>query len=80
MRSEGGSYGGVYSLNSSKVNYEVARQLYNNTKDDYKLGSSFVKPIINSTVGFMGVPHFITEDENAQPILDDFILDNTSKC
>jgi hypothetical protein len=79
MRSEGGSYGGVYSLNSSKVNYEVARQLYNNTKDDYKLGSSFVKPIINSTVGFMGVPHFITEDENAQPILDDFILDNTSK-
>lgn len=79
MRAEGGSYGGVYSLNSSKVNYEIARALYNNTKDEYKLGSSFVKPIINSTVGFMGVPHFITEDENAQPILDDFILDNTSK-
>lgn len=79
MRAEGGSYGGVYSLNSSKVNYEIARDLYNNTKDEYKLGTAFVKPIINSTVGFMGVPHFTTEDENAQSILDDFILDNTSK-
>lgn len=79
MRVEGGSHGGVYSLNSSKVDYEVARELYKNTKDGYKLGSSFVKPIINSTVGFMGVPHFITEDENAQPTLDDFILNNTSR-
>lgn len=79
MRVEGGTYGGTYSLNSSKVNYEVARKLYNNTKDEYKLGSAFVKPIINSTVGFMGVPHFTTEDENAQPVLDDFILDNTSR-
>lgn len=79
MRAEGGSYGGTYSLNSSKVNYEVARELYNNRKDEYKLGSAFVKPIINSTVGFMGVPHFITEDENAQITIDDFILDNTSR-
>lgn len=79
MRVEGGTYGGMYSLNSSKVNYEVARKLYNNKKDEYKLGAAFVKPIINSTVGFMGVPNFTTEDENAQPVLDDFILDNTSK-
>ena len=79
MRTEGGTYGGTYSLNSSKVNYEVARKLYNNTKDEYKLGAACVKPLINSTVDFMGVTHFATEDENAQPILDDFILDNTSR-
>ena len=79
MRVEGGSNGGSYALNSSKVDYEIARELYKNAKDGYKLGTSFVKPIINSTVGFMGVPHFTTEDENAQPILDDFILDNTSR-
>lgn len=79
MRVEGGSNGGTYALNSSKVDYEIARDLYKNAKDGYKLGTSFVKPIINSTVGFMGVPHFTAEDENAQPILDDFILDNTSR-
>lgn len=78
MRLNGGTTG-TYKLDSSKVDYELARNLYQNKDDRYKLGAAFVRPIINSTVGFMGVPHFTSEDENAQATLDDFILDNTSK-
>lgn len=78
MRLNGGTTG-AYKLDSSKVDYELARNLYQNKDDRYKLGAAFIRPIINSTVGFMGVPHFISEDEEAQTTLDDFILDNTSK-
>ncbi len=59
-----------YVLNSSRVDYTLARQLYHNTHDDYKLGAGFAKPIINTLAGFMGVPHFNCEDEEAQEILD----------
>lgn len=78
MRLSGGTTG-TYKLDSSRVDYELARNLYQNKDDRYKLGAAFIRPIINSTVGFMGVPHFTSEDENAQATLDDFILDNTSK-
>ncbi len=74
-----GSIGQSYILDSSKVDYELARKLYQNKDDRYKLGSSFVRPIINSTVGFMGVPSFSVEDENAKMVLDEFVLENTSK-
>ena len=36
--------------------YALARQLYHNTADDYKLGGAFAKPVVNTTVAFMGVP------------------------
>ncbi len=47
-----------YSLDSSRVNYELARELYANTAEKYKLGAGFARPIINTTAGFMGAPHF----------------------
>lgn len=74
-----GSYMNAYKLDSSRVDYPMARQLYDNTMDSYKLGAGFSKPIINTTVGFMGVPQFRSEDEEAQEILDNFFTDNTSK-
>ncbi|ADQ06497.1 conserved hypothetical protein [Caldicellulosiruptor hydrothermalis 108] len=61
-----------YVLNSSRVDYTLARQLYHNTHDDYKLGAGFAKPIINTLAGFMGVPHFHCEDEEAQAVLDEY--------
>lgn len=79
MRISGGTATTTYQLDSSRVDYELARELYQNKNDDYKLGAPFVRPVINSTVGFMGVPHFQSEDENAQAILDDFVQNNTSK-
>ncbi len=60
-----------YVLNSTRVDYELARQLYHNTHDDYKLGAGFAKPIINTLAGFMGVPRFRCEDEDAQEVLDE---------
>lgn len=78
MRTSGGS-AGTYSLDSSKVDYKLARELYQNKEQSYKLGAAFIKPIINSTVGFMGVPHFQIEDEEANVILEEFVMDNTSK-
>jgi hypothetical protein len=75
----GGSYGAPYKLDSSRVDYAKARALYKNTDDDYKLGAGFSKPVINTTVGFMGVPRFRIEDEDAQAALDNFFGDNVSR-
>ena len=69
----------TYKVDSSRVDYTLARSLYNNTNDDYKLGSAFAKPIINTTVGFMGLPSFQMEDESAQEVVDGFFEENTSK-
>lgn len=62
-----------YVLNSSRVDYDLARQLYKNTHDDYKLGAGFAKPIINTQFGFMGTPQLQCKDEEAQGILDEHI-------
>jgi len=62
-----------YALNSTRVDYDLARQLYHNTHDDYKLGAGFAKPIINTLAGFMGVPHFRCQDEEAQKVLDEHV-------
>jgi len=69
----GGRWNVPYVLNSSRVDYELARQLYHNTHDDYKLGAGFAKPIINTLAGFMGVPRFRAKDEEAQEVLDEHV-------
>lgn len=74
-----GFLGGGYKLDSSKVDVKKARALYDNTDDAYKLGAGFAKPVINTTVGFMGVPTFKSEDEDAQAVLDDFFGANVSR-
>jgi len=48
-------------------------------RNKYKLGAGFAKGIINNTVGFMGVPRFLSKNETAQEILDDFFSNNTSR-
>ena len=75
----GGTLSAPYRLNSSRVDYAKARALYNNTDDDYKLGAGFAKPVINTAVGFMGVPRFRSEDPEAQSVLDDFFGANVSR-
>jgi hypothetical protein len=59
-----------YTLDSSRVDYTLARELYRNTNDRYKLGAGFAKPIINSTAGFMGAPHFTHSDPDADQELE----------
>ncbi|NPV80731.1 MAG: phage portal protein [Firmicutes bacterium] len=75
----GATYAKPYRLDSSRVDYAKARALYENVDDNYKLGAGFAKPVINTTVGFMGVPQFRSEDEDAQAVLDDFFGANTSR-
>lgn len=75
----GGGAGQTYTLGSSRVDYAKARALYRNTDDDYKLGAGFAKPVVNTTVSFMGVPHLRSEDEDAQQALDDFFGANVSR-
>lgn len=74
----GGSVGSAYTLDSSRVDYELAKQLYFNTNDDYKLGAGFAKTIINNTVSFMGVPSYKNADKNAQSVLETFVKENLS--
>jgi len=45
-----------YRLDTSEVDYALARRLYYNRDQRYKLGSGFSRPAINVPVGFMGVP------------------------
>ena len=71
-RARSGRYSKVYQLDSSRVDYELARELYDNSRDEYKLGGWCFKPIINTAVGFMGVPRFRSEDQDAQEALEDF--------
>lgn len=73
-----GGLGGSYKLDSSKVDYELTKQLYFNTHDEYKLGAGFAKPIINNTVGFMGVPQYKISDKDAQEVIDSFFDNNVS--
>lgn len=73
-----GRFCAVYKLDSSHVDYALARQLYNNEHESYKLGAWAARPIVNTTVGFMGVPRFRIEDPEAQEVLDDFFGQNVS--
>lgn len=74
----GGTMGAGYQLDSSQVDYELAKQLYYNTHDDYKLGAGFAKSIINNSVSFMGVPSFKSTDKDAQDVLNAFFESNLS--
>jgi hypothetical protein len=47
----------------TRVNYELARQLYRNDGQETQLGAGFCKPIINRSVEFIGIPNVSLDDE-----------------
>lgn len=57
------------AFDRTTINYDLARQLYRNDGDQWKLGSGFCKPIVDSCVSFIGIPVASTADEEQ----DDFI-------
>lgn len=75
----GGTVHASYKLDSSRVDYELAKQLYDNTHDNYKLGAGFAKSIVNTKVSFMGTPAFVSVDKEAQAVLDAFVKNNKKK-
>ncbi|MNW34021.1 Phage portal protein, SPP1 Gp6-like [compost metagenome] len=68
-----------YKLDSRRVDYTLARSLYDNDAESYKLGAGFCRPIINVKAGFMGVPSFHSEDGAAKEVVNEFFNDQTSK-
>src|SRR5690606_33446180 len=60
-----------YQLDSSRVDYDLARQLYRNSHEKYKLGAAFARPVVNSVAGFVGAPHFTHRDPYADIALED---------
>lgn len=76
-----GSFGSIgsfsslieYQLDSSHVDYPLARELYANRNDKYKLGAWAAKPVVNTLAGFMGAPSFIAAnaDDYMQGIIDE---------
>ena len=80
-RSSGGGFNFMkqYTLDSSRVDYDLARQLYRNTADKYKLGAAFAKPVVNTTAGFIGVPHFTHQDPEADRMLEKMMVQWTGK-
>lgn len=75
----GGTIGGTYKLDTTRVEYEFARQLYDNTAENYKLGAGFAKKIVNAPVGFMGLPDVKSLDSKAQERLKEFFKQNRSR-
>jgi len=66
----GFQYMAPYHLDSSRVNYQLARELYRNINDKYKLGAGFARPIVDTAAGFMGAPHFSHPDPEADNALE----------
>lgn len=54
----GNWYAQPYTLDSTRVDVKLARELYNNTHESYKLGAAFARPVINTAAGFVGTPQF----------------------
>lgn len=73
-----GAITGRYQLDTSKVDYDMARALYENTQEGYKLGAGFARVVINNRAAFMGIPKFSSTDPNAQVVLDAFLEENKS--
>lgn len=73
-----GAITGRYQLDVSKVDYDMARALYQNTQDGYKLGAGFARVVINNRAAFMGIPMFSSTDPEAQIVLDTFQEENKS--
>jgi hypothetical protein len=58
-----GSFASTYRLDSTTVDYALARKLYYNQDPRYKLGAGFARPAIDVPAGFMGVPILTSPEE-----------------
>ncbi len=59
----GSFFGPAPAYDKTRVNYDLARQLYRNDGGDTHLGAGFCKPIIDRSVEFMGIPSVTGDNE-----------------
>lgn len=57
------------------VNYDLARSLYRNDNPDYNYGAGFVRPIIDLTVEYMGLPSVTGLNGDNETYLNECITD-----
>lgn len=68
-----------YVLDTTRVDAKLARELYRNANDKYKLGAGFARPIINIVAGFVGPPQFKHDEVDTQQTLTDFFSRHVGK-
>jgi hypothetical protein len=75
------TFSSPYRLDITKVDYELARKLYYNRDERYKLGAGFSRPTINVPAGFMGIPILLSDKKGGdeQMWLDRFVQDSASQ-
>lgn len=71
-----GLFGGKPVVMNTRVDWDLARSLYRNDNPDYNLGAGFVKPIINLTVEYTGLPYVTSEDGGRDTFLNEAIHDH----
>jgi hypothetical protein len=67
--------GNIFSrprMDQTVVTYDIARSLYRNDNPRYNLGAGFVRPIIDLTVEYMGLPGVACEED---PSIDEWLTD-----
>ena len=81
MPSTDATFSSPYRLDITEVDFELARKLYYNRDERYKLGAGFARPTINVPVGFMGIPILVadTKGGDEQVWLDRFVKDSSSQ-
>lgn len=57
------------------VNFDLARSLYRNDNDKYSYGAGFVRPMIDLTVEYMGIPAVTGENGDNETFLNECIRD-----
>jgi hypothetical protein len=58
--------GSGLQLDTTRVNYALARDLFDNRLPQYKLGAGFAKPIVNAKAGFIGRPSWAHPDADVE--------------
>lgn len=60
---------------SKVVDYDLARDLYTNSNEDYSLGAGFCRRIIDGCTEYMGLPTASSEDDDLADWLNDSITE-----
>jgi hypothetical protein len=67
------AFRGVPSFQKTTVDYYLARALYRNDDPQYNLGAGFVRPIIDLTVEYVGLPEVTTSESDQTVWLNECI-------
>ena len=62
-------------MDNTVVTYDLARSLYRNDNPRYNLGGGFIRPIIDLSVEYMGIPTVSCEDPDIDAWINECITD-----